>query len=188
MNGYMISETKYTFFRSQNLKPLNMRKPTDLCLLCGRNAATKTNSHIFPRFISTEFLGKKGTPRRGFTLDSSVKPDKKPRVTQDSPKENYILCEECESYFSVLGSYSAGVFNNWKEKVRSGEFYKTTVNADISVINFITADPAIIRLFIYSIFWRAGISSHYLFEDYKLDRTIEKELRNILLSFKSLKF
>lgn len=45
-----------------------MRNPTDECLLCKINTASKTNPHILPRFISTGFFGAKGAKRKGFVF------------------------------------------------------------------------------------------------------------------------
>ena len=46
------------------------RTPTESCLLCQVNPATKTNPHILSKFISTNFLGAKGTPRKGYEFSS----------------------------------------------------------------------------------------------------------------------
>ena len=99
-----------------------MREPTDLCLLCQTNLATKTNSHIYPKFLSTNFLGAKGKPCKGFDLISEKILNEKPKVIQDSPKENYILCEECEAYFGILEGIASDIFMNCQVKVDKGKF------------------------------------------------------------------
>lgn len=164
-----------------------MRKPTDLCLLCQANLATKTNSHIYPKFLSTNFLGPKGTPRKGYDLSSDKILDKKPKVIQDAPKEDYILCEECEAYFSVLEGIASDTFINWQAKVDIGEFTLNKIIDGLDIVECNTADKITIHLFNYSLFWRVSISSIDLFENVKIAQDFEDELRAILLTYKQTK-
>lgn len=162
------------------------RQPTDACLLCQANPATKTNSHILSRFISTNFLGPKGPGRKGFEFSSETILEKKPKTIQDSPKENYILCDECEAYFSILEGQASDTFTQWEAKVNTGAFKRNTIEPYLDIVECITADPAITRLFIYSLFWRASISNHNLFIDYRLAPEFEEEIRQVLLTHKAL--
>lgn len=166
---------------------LTMRKPTDLCLLCQTSLATQTNSHIYPKFLSTNFLGTKGTPRKGYELSSDDILDGKPKVIQDSPKEDYILCEECEAYFSVLEGIASNTFINWQAKVDSGKFSLKKVVDGLDIVECNTSDKKTIHLFNYSIFWRVSISSIDLFESVKIAQDFEDELRTILLNYKQSK-
>ncbi|MCW3118926.1 MAG: hypothetical protein JWM28_3008 [Chitinophagaceae bacterium] len=163
-----------------------MRKPTDECLLCRINAAIKTNSHILPRFISTGFLGVKGAPRKGFVLNGKNELSAKPKTVQDSPKENYILCDECEAYFSLLETASAPSLKFWQAKVANGNFKMVTIKPYLKIVQFDAPNPVVMRLLVYSMFWRASISSLDTFKDYKLDPELEESLRNNLLEFKAL--
>lgn len=164
-----------------------MRKPTDICLLCQANLAAKTNSHIYPKFLSTNFLGAKGTPRKGFDLSSDKILDNKPRVIQDSPKEDYILCEECEAYFSVLEGIASDIFINWQSKVDQGEYSLNPIIDGLDIVECNTADKRTIHLFIYSIFWRVSISEIDLFENIKIAADFEEELRAILMAYRQSK-
>lgn len=169
-----------------------MRQPTDDCLLCRINKSTKKNSHILPRFISTKFLGAKGAGRVGYSLDDKTKVsiDENGEVTskatkiQDSPKEDHILCEECEAYFSILETDSAPLYNFWDKKVANGEYKRLHLNPHFNVVLCVSANQLINRLFVYSMFWRASISSHDLFEGYNLNANFEESLRVALLSYK----
>lgn len=163
-----------------------MRKPTDECLLCKVNAATKTNSHILPRFISTGFLGAKGAPRKGFLLNGKNELTVKPKTVQDSPKEDYILCDECESYFSLLETASAPSLKFWQAKVMKGELKIVNVHPHLKLVHLDAPDPLIMRLLVYSMFWRVDISSLESFEDYKLDSDLVESLRSNLIEFKAL--
>ena len=164
-----------------------MRKPTDICLLCQANLATKTNSHIYPKFLSTNFLGAKGTPRKGFDLSSEKILDSKPKVIQDSPKEDYILCEECEAYFSVLEGIASDTFINWQAHVDKGEYSLKHIIYGLDIVECNTADKRTIHLFIYSIFWRVSISGIDLFENIKIAQDFEDELRTTLMSYRQSK-
>jgi len=163
-----------------------MRKSTDACLLCQANAANKTNSHILPRFISTGFFGAKGAQRRGFAFNGENELSLKPRTVQDSPKENYILCDECETYFSLLETASAPSLKFWQAKVASGKFKMTSIKSYLKVVEMATPDPVIMRLLVYSMFWRATVSSLEIFEGYDIDPSLTESLRCTLLKFKAL--
>lgn len=164
-----------------------MRKPTDPCLLCQTNLATKTNSHIYPKFLSTNFLGEKGKPRRGYDLSSDKILVQKPKIIQDSPKEDYILCEECEAFFGVLEGIASDTFINWQAKVDRGEFSLKKVIDGLEIVECNTADKKTIHLFNYSVFWRVSISGIDLFENVKIAQDFEEELRTILLRYKQTK-
>jgi hypothetical protein len=164
---------------------MTQRTPNEPCLLCQINPATKTNSHILSKFLSTNFLGEKGTPRRGYEINSETVLKKKPRVIQDSAKESHLLCVECEEYFSVIEGLSSDTFNKWQDKVAKGDFTRTIIEDFLAIVDCNTSNPAIIRLFVYSLFWRVSISNHGLFSEYKLTVELEEQIRNILSNYKA---
>ncbi|SRR5258706_627655 len=161
-----------------------MRKPTDPCLLCKANPATKANSHIYPKFLSTNFLGSKGAARKGFDLGSDKILDKKPKVIQDSPKEDYILCDECESYFSVLEGIASDTFVNWQQKAANGEFALNKIIEGFQILECNSSPKPTIHLFIYSIFWRVSISHDPFFENVKIGNDFEEEIRQTLMAYR----
>lgn len=163
-----------------------MRQPTDECLLCKINAANKTNSHILPRFISTGFLGIKGSVRKGFVLNGKNELTTKPRIIQDSPKENHIVCDECEAYFSLLETASAPSLKFWQAKVEKGDFKMVIIKPYLKLVELNSPDPVAIRLLVYSMFWRTSVSSLEIFKNYELDPELTESLRSNLLEFKAL--
>jgi hypothetical protein len=163
-----------------------MRKPTDICLLCRTNSATQKRSHILPKFLSKNLFGHK-TVKRGFEISSTHTLGKSPKIVQDSPKEDYILCPDCEMYFSILESISRDTFINWKSKISSDNFTQKTLSSFLSIVYYASENKAAIRLFIYSIYWRTSISSHPLFQNINLVKDIEEELRQSLISYKATK-
>jgi len=161
-----------------------MRKPTDTCLLCKANSATKKNSHIYPKFLSTNFLGPKGAPRRGYDLSSDKIAENKPRVIQDSPKEDYILCEECEAYFGVLEGIASQVFGSWEQKATDGEFSRNKIIEGLQMLEVNNVHNQTIHLFIYSIFWRVSISLDPFFKNVNIADEFEEELRQLLMLYR----
>ena len=73
------------------------RTPEDICLLCTERNAVKRNSHIVPKFFANSFL----TENKGHKISNA---GVKKNVIQDSPKENYLLCEECEAFLGYVES------------------------------------------------------------------------------------
>ena len=158
------------------------RTPDMDCLLCKVNKATKTNSHIVPRFIGKSMLGKQNQ-KEGFTL-STEKPNDRPDKTQDTPKEDFILCPSCEKYFSVLEThFSDKVYNRLWDAKYSNEFAEFH-NDELKLKACNNLDPITFHLFIYSIYWRCSISSNKYFETFKLELDEEEELRAILMKYK----
>jgi hypothetical protein len=161
-----------------------MRKPTDLCLLCKREAAHKANSHIFPKFLSKRFLGKK---RKGFQVSSDVPFGSPPKIVQDSPKDDYIFCSSCEEFLGVIEAIACDTFTNWRYKCEKGDFDKHTIQNDVlSIIECNTSNKLTVRLFIYSLFWRSSISEDSVFNNINLSDYIEENFRQILLKYKSI--
>ncbi len=162
-----------------------MRSPENKCLLCNINDATQTNSHIIPKFMSKTILGD-GNRRRGFIIGTD-RLHKAPQIVQDTPKEDYILCPTCESYFSILENIIANKIHNklWLAE-HQGQFQPERHPSGI-IINYCNeVDPIIWRLLIYSILWRCSISSSLICNDFKLNPDEEKTLSDILNQFNTI--
>lgn len=169
-----------------------MRKPTDNCLLCKQNLSSKENSHILTRFISTSFI-KAGGAKKGNSLssDSVLKTENDAVILaeveyiQDSPKQDYILCHECENYLGIVEGLSRDTFISWREQVDQSKFNLVHTNTPLDIVECVSSNPRVIRLFVYSLFWRASISDHKMFDGYKLSDFIEEDLRQILFKYKA---
>ncbi|OJW83174.1 MAG: hypothetical protein BGO69_18845 [Bacteroidetes bacterium 46-16] len=150
-------------------------------MLCQTNKVSKTvRSHILPKFISTKFLQTKSGPRKGFAIGGP-----KIKTIQDSAKEKYVLCDECEHYFSLLEGYGSEVYSLWQQKLGTNEYSQTQHFPGLLLINCDTASPQVMKLLTYSMFWRASISSVDVFDGYQLDANFEEKLRVILHENKS---
>lgn len=105
---------------------------------------------------------------------------------QDSPKERYILCEECEAFFSVLEGIASDTFINWKFKVGNDQYSMNKVIDGLDIVECNTADKKTVFLFIYSIFWRVSVSAIEDFKNLKISNDFEEELRRTLMAYKQI--
>jgi len=154
------------------------------CKLCRKNLADKKNSHIVPRFLTKDILGNDG-PRVAHILDTST-PFSKPSSFQDSPKENHILCTECENYFGLLETYIADrIGNRYINPYYRDNFTLQNSGQGIDFIICEKVSPIITKLFVYSIFWRCSISKSILFSGFSLNITEEELLRQFLIGYKN---
>lgn len=149
------------------------------CLLCNVENSIKKNSHIIPKFLTKTILGNDNI-KSGYNLSSNHINYKK---QQDSPKENYILCNNCEKYFSVLETYISNKLNKIKNKKR---FIEKIESSDL--LNCNNTNPLIFRLLIYSIIWRCHISSILMFKNFNLNKEEFDSLHNILLTHRYKKY
>ena len=128
-----------------------------------------------------------GNTKRGYLIgtDSMHLP---PTITQDSAKEQYILCEECEDYFSVLETYYCQRVHNRLWDVRyEAQFPLQKSPGGIDWKACDQVDSRIIRLFLYSIIWRCSIAESEEFANFKLPPSEDEILRVALLASKNRK-
>jgi len=165
---------------------MNARSSIDLCLLCQTNTANKKNSHILPKFLANGFLGTKGKPQKGFSISISINSDKnRIKTIQDSPKEDFILCEDCEAYFSLLEGIVSDTFINWKLNASEEMLKSVPISLNLGISDEILKKT--LHVFNYSIFWRASISSCNLFQHFKIEKKFENELRETLNNYRASK-
>lgn len=155
---------------------------TSNCLLCNTNIADKENSHIVPKFISKSLLGDTNN-KQGFMIgNNSKKPIKQ---TQDTPKESFILCENCELYFSVLETYTAEKLNKRIRDARYDyQFENKIIENKILTRKCLEIDIIVFRLFLYSIIWRCNVTKSKVFENFKLTKIENEYLNEILIHYK----
>lgn len=157
------------------------------CNLCKTRPANKTNSHIIPKFLC-KGLFEFTKPRHSITIGKNGKS----RKVQDTPKEDNILCDLCEKRIEIIETHFAGVIkniNNFSSLPNEFDFING-INQP-QYIECKNIHPTLFKLFIYSLIWRASISSLVNFKKYKVPEIIEEELRvflnvNLMKSKKSL--
>ncbi len=150
-----------------------------LCNLCKTEEATQKNSHIVPRYFGVSLLTTKDKKRKGFEINKDAV-GKKVRPYQDTPKESFILCSDCEEKFGEIERVFANEFFNKfkndrqkKQTIRllSDNGYEFFIPKNVNYVNF--------KLLFYSILWRADISSLNYFNDLELPDETTEHLREI---------
>lgn len=144
-----------------------------LCRLCRTNPAVQKNSHIFPKFLKKEYLK---TDKRFFLVNSTI--DNK-MLQQDLPKEDNILCPICESRLQTIESNISLHLNNSYNIFKRID-YPIHKLLEYEYQYFNSCDPKIFTLFVYSLIWRAHISSLPLFKDFILPENCAEDLRKTL--------
>lgn len=145
------------------------------CKLCLKREADKPNSHIIPKFISKR-LFESTKPRHSIEINRKGKS----RKIQDTPKENFILCNSCEKrleYLETLISRKIISINNYKNLKNDFNLIKI---GNTRILQCLKIDPISFKLFIYSVVWRTSISNLKYFESFKLDSETEGLLRSSL--------
>lgn len=165
------------------------RTKHDDCLLCRRNKATATNSHIYTKWITESMFGDKHNKQGGRLDTGQFDYGSK---TSDTAKENHILCPECENgrLGRNLETYVATFFYQRYRNPKYTEkfplekrFNWLTQEIDCVVCDPATLHPIMFKLYIYSLVWRASISNHPTYKNFKLPEDVEEKLRYALDTF-----
>jgi hypothetical protein len=143
-----------------------------LCRLCVQNEADKRNSHIIPKFL-LKGLFEFTKPRHTVSIDRSGKE----RTLQDTPKEDHILCAQCEKRFAVLETYFARIFESVHNYSNAPNEFKVKTLGVQKYLECVNIHPALFKLFICSLIWRASISKALKL---KLPASAEEDLRTFL--------
>lgn len=144
-----------------------------ICTLCRQNGATQANSHIFPRFFKRNYL----QSNRGFFY-YNISGQKVERKVQDLPKQDYIFCPECESRFQILEHFASLYLYSSYNRSEKTDFPSMKLRSDCQFA--LNRDPRIFTLFVYSLIWRAHISTDDAFKDFVLPEKCEIDLRNTI--------
>lgn len=151
-----------------------MRQPNDICLLCKESTASQKSSHIVPKFLGQGLFH--GTKPRHSILWTKGENKKK---VQDTIKEDYLFCLNCEKGLSVLETYCSLRL----ERYDNLRFYKNFRLIKYLGFEFIECkgiDIKVFNLFIYSIVWRVSVCNNFGFLKFKLTNDDEETLRILL--------
>lgn len=146
-----------------------------LCKLCKNNPADKENSHII-----TKFLGKPLFDKDGHKYAWRVGRNGMKKPVQDTPKEDFILCTSCEKRMANVETYFARILS------RIDNYKRLTAEFEIEFIGteqcIICKDihPTLFKLFVYSLVWRASISSLAEFQHFCLPVIDEEKIGGFL--------
>lgn len=101
------------------------------------------------------------------------------KTIQDSPKEDFILCPDCEKYFSVIETEVAQEIKN----LHSNIGYSVT---ETLIFENTKIQPKIFHLFHITQFWRVSISNLDIFKWFTLPKETENYLKDELNKFNAL--
>lgn len=159
------------------------RSPEKFCLLCRQNKASKKNSHIFPIFFTKSIFLNPAKRKIYITNYTDFAP------VSNTPKEDYILCPECEIKLGALERLVSLGFPSILQLIRNPATFNFIRPQDYSGfwnLGFNT-EPALMHLLVYSMLWRAHVSSELGFSDFALEEEHAEKLRETLVECLSTK-
>lgn len=143
-----------------------------ICCLCDLNGADKKNSHILSKFYGINILGC-NTDRLGYIN----RPNKKKQKIQDLPKEDYLLCEVCESKISTIETHASKTLVK-KDKNDFNRNYE--INQDGLTISPININSKELIVFIYTLFLRMHFSNLEMFKEVNLEPKVVELIKDSL--------
>ena len=158
-----------------------MTRENQTCKLCRERPATKKSSHIVPRFLGVSILKAPDGNHRGYEVNGRMTNTGKAPESQDTPKEDYILCPTCES---GIGEWERQFANYFFHRVKTEDYCRQ--HPDIASPNgyyyrrIEGVEYKQFKLAWYSIFWRATISLLPYFADLRPAPGHVETLRAIL--------
>lgn len=156
----------------------NSRKMNGICKLCSKEKELIKRSHLFPNFMYKGI----GDDKNRINIISSLNPFQKKQV-QTGAYEEYILCADCDNnLLSKLERYANNYLYSQPYRTNNDSFEQVTNVHGINVIRCKNIDYKQFKLFLQSLIWRASVSTHELFENFKLTEEQEEQLRNSLIN------
>ncbi|WP_297333748.1 hypothetical protein [Flavobacterium sp.] len=146
-----------------------------VCNLCGKNPADKLNSHIIPKFMCKR-LFENVAPRHTVLIRRNATTKR----IQDVPKENNIFCVSCEKRIEIIETYFSKIFIDINNLPNAKRKYIISTELGNELLIFKDLIPALFKVFLFSLVWRASISELQEFKNFKLDIDTENELRSFL--------
>jgi hypothetical protein len=148
---------------------------TTFCKLCLTHIADKRNSHIIPKFMC-KGLFETTKPRHALAITK----EGKNRKIQDTPKQDFILCTNCEKRLEILETiFSLIITEIHKYKHLPNKFSLLQLGTQ-QYIECTDIHPTLFKLFIYSLVWRASISNLFEYQPFTLDSQDEEVIRSFL--------
>lgn len=149
-----------------------------LCKLCQIREATQKNSHILPKFMGISMLINKEGLRKSYKITSFKGIFQRP--FQDTPKEDYLFCPECEALINE--KYEKPISKRfYQNRDNSRTFFNVIYRNYYSYRAYYQVDYQLFIKFIYSLIFRAEITKIDYFSEFHLPSEIIEALRRILL-------
>ena len=148
---------------------------TDKCLLCLTSEPNKRNSHIVPKFL-TKGLFSLEHHRQTLTIHRTGTT----RFRQDTPKEDFILCDNCEKRIEVIETEFAPIIRKIHNYTKFPNDFEHIVTGQLEYLRCISVQKALYNLFFYSIIWRLSVSRLESYGTLKLPVNAEENIRCFL--------
>lgn len=157
---------------SENIIPT----PKIKCKLCLTNDSDQTGSHITSAFLLASQIGKRGE-EISHVLTTNPDQDYSENTGDKELKEDNLFCRDCEKRISFIENiFSSEITNKIEDEKFAANFPITSIG-EIGYSSCIRISPIAFHLFIYSILWRASISSNQIYQNLNLGEVIEEDLR-----------
>lgn len=162
--------------------PDKVENPIAKCKLCLTNDADQTGSHITSAFLLASQIGKRGE-EKSHVITTNPAQDYSENTGDKEIKEDYIFCRDCERRFSFIENiYSFEITNKIEDEKFTANFPVSSIG-EVSYLTCNHINPIAFHLMIYSILWRASISTKQIYQNLKLEEEIEEDLRFIIELF-----
>lgn len=143
------------------------------CKLCLKEKELIKRSHLFPNFL---YKGIGDAKNRMFEISSSD--PKRKKTVQSGAYEEQILCSDCDNnILSKLERYANNNLYSQPYRKDNENFEQITNVHGINAIRCKNIDYTQFKLFLQSLVWRASVSEHALFNNFKLTKEQEEQLR-----------
>lgn len=144
-----------------------------VCRLC-KNEKKLIKSHLFPDFMYKGI----GDELNRMNIISSVSPCVN-KFAQSGAYDKNILCGNCDN--EIIGLHERFINNNFYSLnyfANDNNFEQIISDNEIEFLKIKKIEYNHFKIFVDSILWRASISSHELFQNFKLSEEQEEQLRN----------
>lgn len=149
------------------------------CKLCNKNEANQSGSHITSAFLLTSQIGSRGS-ERNYIITGDSNQNYLINRKDEIIKEDFIFCRDCEKRLSFLENYYCCELSQKIEKSKFNSNFLITSKKNSQLIVCKKISPIAFFLFIYSIIWRASISSAEIYKNFKLTSEIESDIQFFL--------
>lgn len=151
------------------------------CRLCNENNADQTGSHILSCLSIKSMIGERGE-EKSYLISPDPTENYRKNTNAAEVKEDYILCRACEQRLSYVEGYISSELTNKIKHEQFAQNFPLKKSQDISFLECQRVNPHSFHIFLYSLIWRASISSTRIFKNFTLSAEIEEKLRVILNS------
>lgn len=146
------------------------------CKLCKLNEADQTGSHIISAFLLSSQIGKRGE-EKSFLITTDPGNNYFENRKDKDIKEDFILCRDCEKKLSFIENIFCAEITNKIEIEKYNQNFTKSNTQKRYFLECKKVNPIVFYLLIYSVIWRASISTQIIYEHFKIDNDSLEDLR-----------